>query len=795
MSPFSLFKETETLLIEYVVLRDVDEGEELFLDYGQDWQNAWSQHSKVWPPTEKYKNSNYVNPTEFTRINAGDDLRTVKEQKNDPYPSNLQTSCYYVQNARDEVDEMGAVLWTGIDDTLCLRPCDIIARKISDPSKDAVYTAVMHKIELFSVPANCEIDNDTTVRDIPREKIVWADMAYKSDIHLKHAFRHEIGAPDGLFPSEWLVKSDASAKTSMSIASSELKPNEIAPITIAETGQIATKYGYRMGVPEKLTSVLQTYCDKMGITKAFHSLLLEGLSLKAGADEYVRFNGDKWYVQRPEKKWTSNMHWISPADDRAQFRYLRALSDGGFDEFLAKVGEYFGMDGLVCYHLTFVGVSHSEKIYLHYDNKRTGGKVFNVIVPLRLASETGPELDVRADDGTVAGYRYKLGEASLIGDDAYHGTAAVDYREAGEMRMAATIYIADVNAENAEQIMMTYTQVYPPNDVDRLLSSAGSHWKVDDTTKKLPKLGDPEPKASETLLVAASELNPHEIAPMLLQGTDEQLTENLYRANLPDELTTELLAFCDRMGITKKFRSLLIDGPPHEPGHSEYMEQQGVSWYVQRPEKRFKSNMHWISPGDEGAQTKYLEALGSGGFDKFLKSLGNSLGMDGLVCYHLTFIGVTYSRRSFVHYDFKKTDGKAFNVIIPLILVNETEPELDVRSSDGNILAGYRYRYGEASVLGDNAYHGTAAVNYLGTGQMRMGATVYIADVNADNVDGILADYTQAYPPRSATRLLSQAGIHWKRDDPSKRLPTYDALDECSLKVNGACPSSHIEDE
>jgi hypothetical protein len=298
-----------------------------------------------------------------------------------------------------------------------------------------------------------------------------------------------------------------------------------------------------------------------------------------------------------------------------------------------------------------------------------------------------------------------------------------------------------------------------------------------------------EPEASETFLVATSELKPNEIAPMLLQGTDERLTENLYQANLPDELTTELLAFCDRMGITEKFRSLLIDGPPHEPGHSEYMEQQGVSWYVQRPNKRFKSNMHWISPGDEGAQTKYLEALGAGGFDKFLKSLGNYLGMDGLVCYHLTFIGVTYSRRSFVHYDFKKTDAKAFNVIIPLILVNDTNPELDVRSTDGNILAGYQYQHGEGSVIGDNAYHGTAAVNYVGTGQMRMGATVYIADVNAGNVDGILADYTQAYPPRNATRLLSRAGIHWKRDDPSKRLPTFGAPDECSLKGEGSCPS------
>lgn len=178
-----------------------------------------------------------------------------------------------------------------------------------------------------------------------------------------------------------------------------------------------------------------------------------------------------------------------------------------------------------------------------------------------------------------------------------------------------------------------------------------------------------------------------------------------------------------------------------------------------------------------------------------MKSLGNYLGLDGLVCYHLTFIGVTYLRRSFIHYDFKKTDGKAFNVIIPLMLANVSEPELDVQSNGGKILAGYRYRYGEASVVGDNAYHGTAAANYLGMGQMQMAATVCIADVNADNVNGILADYTQAYPPKNATMLLSKAGLHWKRDDPSKRLPTYDTLDECSLKGKGLCPLLPKEDE
>ena len=61
-----------------------DIGEELFLDYGDRWQQAWDAHVNNWEPpkdAEKYVYPEMMDDTET--------LRTVKEQKTDPYPESV----------------------------------------------------------------------------------------------------------------------------------------------------------------------------------------------------------------------------------------------------------------------------------------------------------------------------------------------------------------------------------------------------------------------------------------------------------------------------------------------------------------------------------------------------------------------------------------------------------------------------------------------------------------------------------------------------------------------------------
>jgi hypothetical protein len=280
------------------------------------------------------------------------------------------------------------------------------------------------------------------------------------------------------------------------------------------------------------------------------------------------------------------MHWISPSDEQAHEDFLRALSAAGFDDLLDRVGRYFGYDGLVAYHLTFIAVSYCDKGFVHHDVESIGGQMFNVIVPLALASETGPELEILDEDSNLLGnYKYEANASILVGDSANHATGAVDYRYTGEIRVAATIYIADANEENAGVLMKHFTQEFPRSgDVKFLLDRAGSHWKKDDPSKRLPTpIGD----------FSSDPLQPYEISQITWASNGEPVTDYAHRVGLPKSLTEALREYCDRTGITEKFRSLVTRGQPLEAGHNQYVRFGGQNYFIQRPHSYWQSNMHW----------------------------------------------------------------------------------------------------------------------------------------------------------------------------------------------------------
>jgi prolyl 4-hydroxylase len=265
----------------------------------------------------------------------------------------------------------------------------------------------------------------------------------------------------------------------------QLEPGELMPLVWRDTNAIATQYAFQIGFPPELITSLQSYCDRLGITELFRDLVGPNpIPPEDGhAGRFVQLSdGNKWYAQRPAKKWTSNMHWVSPADEKTHEEYLKVLSEGNFDLVLDAIGRYLGLEGLVAYHLTFIGVSHSEKGYIHHDSTDTGASVYNVIIPLILEEDALPELVMIDDkDGSKAGaLKYKIGQGAMMGDDAMHGTEACDYRAKRGMRMAATVYIADVNYNNAWDITsQTLTQIFPLPDTRWLLTQAGRHWGDD----------------------------------------------------------------------------------------------------------------------------------------------------------------------------------------------------------------------------------------------------------------------------------------------------------------------------
>ena len=84
------------LILEVVALRPLVAGEELYLDYGDKWQAAWDAHVQSWTPPDDAQEYKYPEEMEDTAT-----LRTVKEQRIDPYPKSVMVrlhKCIYGKN-------------------------------------------------------------------------------------------------------------------------------------------------------------------------------------------------------------------------------------------------------------------------------------------------------------------------------------------------------------------------------------------------------------------------------------------------------------------------------------------------------------------------------------------------------------------------------------------------------------------------------------------------------------------------------------------------------------------------
>ena len=457
--------------------------------------------------------------------------------------------------------------------------------------------------------------------------------------------------------------------------------------TVMEVGQIEqirwnnetqepVTNAYVMQLDSRVREVMLDYCDQMGITEKFRDLTYRGHELQANQERILELQGLNWYVQRPPQYWRSNMHWISPLDALSHRDYLQALSLAGFDGVLRSIGEYFGLDGLACYHVTFIAVSYSQKGYVHYDMKRTGNRVFNVIFPLILANNTGPELDLQA--GTtgdpslpIGRLKYEYDIATLIGDDAYHGTSAVDYSSHKEMRMAATVYIADIQEDNIDSIMADYTQNYPPpRRKDLLLRMAGTHWKRNDPFVRLP-----EPFSED---FESYPLAPNVVSKFIWKRTQKPVSDHVYRVGLPFNMQRNLLEFVSQLGIVEQSIPLLDDNEKSEThDNSSITKFGGFRWKIHETPRALS-----MMPEGSRAFNAFLDYLLKHSFDGVINSLGKHLGVNEMRVYGIAVVAVSKTVDGRVIYCTASgaVNVKLAHVIVPLSVES---PEIEVFAENG----------------------------------------------------------------------------------------------------------------
>ncbi len=487
------------LAIDYIATREIAPGEEILIDYGQQWEEAWQDHLKTWEPHPHWASTSplYVRAHDLNK-NKTSPLRTLDEEEKNPYSGNIHIQCWHTIRKK----------WFS---------CDVMSR-IKRNEGDYEYVVEID----IRFPATEENDDDEEEGDVgieqseesgyferynnfPRRWIRFLDEWYSGDEFLPNAFRHEMGLPDHLFSEHWknslndvetVLQGNEEASINCQsnqscawdddlydfISSPHLEPGQIEPIRWRDTGVAVNRYSARVGLDPKLPQELLAFAERLGIVDRFWNLLQYKGPLDPGGFEMIRFDHDEnlqFYINRPDKEWESNMHWANAANEYTHEEYVKVLARGNFDATLKAIGDFFDLDGLFIQGVSFIGVSQCEKSYIHNDMTQTGGKFFNVLFPLILVEGARPELILQDDDSQLEGVaKYIPNEAMIVGDDAYHGTAACDYTNGNTgIRVSASIYIADVNMENIEEIVSDTTTIFPvPFDRDWVLASKGRHW-------------------------------------------------------------------------------------------------------------------------------------------------------------------------------------------------------------------------------------------------------------------------------------------------------------------------------
>ena len=203
--------ESTKLLLELVTLRKIRKGEELYLDYGDEWSNAWNKHLSGWKPLSNHTSASSSQMNEHVDL-----LRTERELRQKPYPENVFTSCFFKYYDRNKPNQESAsssphvnvetVPWEETSDIYeprNLRPCSVLDRHEHPSSPwETVYT-----VRILNRPGLSELEripkgHALIVTEVPRVAIQFSDKLYTTNQHLVNAFRHEIGLD--VFPKEWM---------------------------------------------------------------------------------------------------------------------------------------------------------------------------------------------------------------------------------------------------------------------------------------------------------------------------------------------------------------------------------------------------------------------------------------------------------------------------------------------------------------------------------------------------------------------------------------------------------------
>jgi len=188
LPPKDLLKKKTRLMLELIATQDIYPGDEIYIDYGKDWEQAWNTYLSNWKQSSQPQTYN-------DSLKLIDDVPVTKdyvaltkmEQKTTPYPHNVRTACVIGDKYEKAIQgKIKLNLYWDSSESFMI-PCDILERDFTNTK----YVALVH------------LKVSVVIHDIPHTSVKFISRLYTSNQAKNNGFRHSIGIPDEIFPSQW----------------------------------------------------------------------------------------------------------------------------------------------------------------------------------------------------------------------------------------------------------------------------------------------------------------------------------------------------------------------------------------------------------------------------------------------------------------------------------------------------------------------------------------------------------------------------------------------------------------
>jgi len=185
------------LAMNLKAIREVREGEEIFLNYGDEWESAWKKHVDDWAPVEGAKDymSAEQHNSEVGTIN------TESEALLKPYPDNvmIHVNLAFVQPRENWMKHWreGTLADFIVIEDEYTSECDILRRESDEEGN------VWYAVQFNMTDDNAGNEELRLLENLPREAFIFFDKPHTTDMHQLSALRHEIQIPDSIFPEIW----------------------------------------------------------------------------------------------------------------------------------------------------------------------------------------------------------------------------------------------------------------------------------------------------------------------------------------------------------------------------------------------------------------------------------------------------------------------------------------------------------------------------------------------------------------------------------------------------------------